>query len=220
MQLVLRPQTNPWPVSVLLGSALLWLLALSLPYLASRSEVPPNSVIEIDFVPWQPPAAPQSPPKAQPKPAVKKTPVEPQPKPVVREPVLAEQVTQEKLPEPTPIQEQPQAEVEQTDLPYSEEALPVPVALAQLSTMPSFLHREQPAYPRAEKLAGREATVKLSVLIDEQGRVRKIDIVQSGGEAFDRAAVAAMKASNFEPARIGGQKVPVRLNMPVKFRLR
>jgi len=99
------------------------------------------------------------------------------------------------------------------------EFLPDPVPFFKLTESPQFLHREIPGYPESMRATGRKGFVILSVLIDKSGKVRKVTVLKSGGEYFDRAAIKGMKASSFIPAKIDGKAVAVLLRMPVEFRL-
>jgi len=100
------------------------------------------------------------------------------------------------------------------------EPLPTPVPIFKLTELPHFLHREVPLYPEAMRAAGRSGVVKLEALIDKQGKVRRVTVIVSAGEAFDRAAKVAILASTFSAAKIGERLVAVRLRLPVRFSLR
>jgi len=100
-----------------------------------------------------------------------------------------------------------------------EQALPSPMPFFKLSALPRFMHRETPVYPENMRASGITGTVELSVLIDKTGKVRKITILKSAGESFDKAAIKAIEASSFMPAKIDGKPVTSLLKMPVKFKL-
>jgi len=101
-----------------------------------------------------------------------------------------------------------------------EEALPTPVPIFEVSSLPRFVHRETPVYPSAMKQQGKEGTVKIEALVDALGKVRSVTVIQSAGELFDQAAIAAIQSSTFIPANTNGKPVPVLLRLPVRFRLR
>lgn len=103
--------------------------------------------------------------------------------------------------------------------PGDDDILPTPVPTFKLTETPRFLHKATPVYPPQMKTSGQTGLVKLSALIDKHGRVRKVTIIKSAGDEFDQAAIAAIKASTFIPAKIGGQPVAVLLKLPVNFRL-
>jgi TonB family protein len=235
MLLSLQRPADYWLTAFVLGSAIVWGLMLSLPHLATRPAVLPAPVIAIDFIPWQPPAPPkpqkkpEPPAKPKPKPQPKKVEV-PKPKPVEKpkpkpQPVMAEKIIPQEIePPPEPVEEEelPEPVIEQPveTEEVETDVLPEPTPLAELTSLPRFLHRERPIYPPAAKASGREATVKLAVLIDADGRVRKVSVIKSAGDAFDQSAMTAMRSSSFEAARVDGKKVSVLLRVPVKYRLR
>jgi len=97
--------------------------------------------------------------------------------------------------------------------------LPPPVPFYKLSDLPRFTHRETPVYPENMRASGNKGTVELMVLIDKTGKVRKITILKSAGDSFDQAAIDAIRASTFMPAKVKGKPVTALLKMPVKFKL-
>jgi protein TonB len=197
------------------------MLFVVLPSLGGRTPPALPEVINLDFVAWQPPAKPQakkpivkkkqSKPKPKPKPKKVEAPkpIEPPPR---QEPTLAESVE--------PAKQQPLAEpVEEVIEQVAVEVLPQPVPIFQVTSLPRVVHWEQPEYPQQMKMLGREATVKVEVLIDSAGKVRQAVVIKSGGSVFDAAAVSAIERSSFQPANIDGRAVPVRYRIPIRFRL-
>ncbi|MFW2372650.1 MAG: energy transducer TonB [Gammaproteobacteria bacterium] len=100
-----------------------------------------------------------------------------------------------------------------------ETSLPTPVPYFKLSDLPRFLHQETPVYPENMRASGNTGIVELVVLIDKTGKVRQITIIKSAGEYFDQAAIDAINASSFVPAKVEGKPVSALLKMPVKFKL-
>jgi|GEM_PF-3491181 len=99
--------------------------------------------------------------------------------------------------------------------------LPTPVPLTDLTFVPGKSRAAITlVFPERMRRLGKEATVILNVLVDEHGKPRKITVVRSAGPAFDEAAIAALMASEFEPARIGTRAVAVLLRQEAKFKLR
>ena len=124
---------------------------------------------------------------------------------------------------PPVVEPQEPVTVEPADEPQSEvtgEPLPQPVPLFKLTSLPRFVHKVEPNYPESMRSLGKEATVKLELLIDRKGRVRQVTVLQSGGEAFDKAASEALLSSSFIPGNIEGQPVAVRMRIPIRFKLR
>ena len=212
-----------WLSAFFLGTVFNVLLFVLLPTLGHSEKPPQPMVIALDFVAWQEPVKQKKavPPKPREKPP-KKQPPKPKPKPEkkvesqkpkpIKKPVLTESVVPPKEQEPTPPIEEP---VEETQ----EEVLPEPVPIFQVTNLPRVVHWERPEYPPQMKALGREATVKVEVLIDKTGKVRQVVVVKSGGADFDVAAVAAVGRSSFLPANIDGRPVPVRYRIPIRFKL-
>lgn len=245
MQSMKTHNSSYWFVAFILGSVINMSLFLFLPALGRTEPPPPPQVIELEFMAWQQPVQkkiskpkkvipkPKKIPKPKPKPTPKpvKKVTKPKPKPVskpVPQPVLAEKLIPDKSKpaiEPTKMIEESEEPVAPDfpvpkDAEFSDEALPVPTPIFQLTSLPRMIHRQTPVYPPSMKQQGKEATVKLEVLLDIKGKIRKVTVKKSGGEEFDQAAIEAIKNSTFMPANIEGKPVAVLMKIPVKFRLR
>lgn len=81
---------------------------------------------------------------------------------------------------------------------------------------PQFIYREVPEYPYAARRLGREGAVELTVIIDEKGKVRNIDVVRTTDQEFAQAAIDAVRRSKFAPAKRKG--VPVASKSPYTIR--
>ncbi len=82
---------------------------------------------------------------------------------------------------------------------------------------PKLIEKIDPEYPaelRAEKLDG---VVILLTLVDESGRVAKIEVKESAHAAFTEAARAAVSRWRFEPGRVDGKVAPVELTLTIRF---
>lgn len=91
-------------------------------------------------------------------------------------------------------------------------------------TMPSssagYLRNPAPRYPLAARRAGEQGTVTLRVLVTRDGLPARVDVEKSSGSAhLDRAALEAVRAWRFAPARLGPEPVESWLLVPVVFRL-
>lgn len=84
---------------------------------------------------------------------------------------------------------------------------------------PLFLKMVKPEYPRLARRLGREGKVVLRLFIDEHGRLLNVEIVEKAGYGFDEAAMDAVKASSFLPAKLNGHPVACKAILPVRFRL-
>lgn len=85
-------------------------------------------------------------------------------------------------------------------------------------TKPPKLEKFQQApYPESERANGKPASVVLLLSIGADGKVADVEVVTSGGAAFDAPAVEAAKAFEFEPAEIDGVPAPVRIQYRYDF---
>lgn len=74
----------------------------------------------------------------------------------------------------------------------------------------------QPDYPEMARRAGIQGTVMLKVLVNTKGLVDSVE-VQSGPSVFHKSAIAAAKATRFDPARQNDRAVPCWVIMPFRF---
>jgi len=87
-------------------------------------------------------------------------------------------------------------------------------------TQPRYRETPRPNYPESARRKGREGTVLLRVLVNEEGRAKAIEINKSSGDdALDRAAQEAIQGWRFIPARYGEKVVESWIRIPVDFRL-
>jgi iron complex outermembrane recepter protein len=82
---------------------------------------------------------------------------------------------------------------------------------------PAVVHQHEAVYPESERAANRLVQVVLLVTVDDAGHVTKIDVAESGGQAFDEAAIVAMREWLFTPATKGGARMASRIRVPVNF---
>jgi TonB family protein len=72
-------------------------------------------------------------------------------------------------------------------------------------------------YPEAARKSRLQGVVELSFLIDENGAVSDLQIVESGGEVFDEAVVETVKTYRYEPATKLGVRVKMRWVQRFRF---
>lgn len=85
---------------------------------------------------------------------------------------------------------------------------------------PNYLKNPEPPYPPAARRRRQEGLVLISVSVTAQGHAEKAEIKQSSGyPLLDAAALNAVLAWEFIPARIGPQAVPSDIEVPVRFKL-
>jgi protein TonB len=95
-----------------------------------------------------------------------------------------------------------------------------PSAAALMMAKPLYRQNPAPAYPRRARRLGYEGTVMLKVLVDENGRVDDLMVLESSGyPILDRTALASVRKWLFEPGTEGGIKKKMWVRIPVRFRL-
>ena len=97
-------------------------------------------------------------------------------------------------------------------------SLPTPTEEYLVSEMPVVLSEVRPIYPSTAKEKQLEGAVALDVLIDDQGLVRQVSVIE-GPEIFRSGAIEAMKKFRFKPAKVDGKAVAVRIRYTLNFKL-
>jgi protein TonB len=65
----------------------------------------------------------------------------------------------------------------------------------------------------------KEGKVMLKLLIDANGKLQNIEVVQPGGFGFTEAAIEAVKKSTYAPGYRNGERVLTKALLPVRFQL-
>ena len=90
----------------------------------------------------------------------------------------------------------------------------------EITRPPAFRTKIEPKHPRAARLAQKEGKVVLIATIDLEGRPKDIKVKEDNvGFGCARAAIDALEASLFRPAKRGVESVPIRIAIPYLFRL-
>lgn len=84
---------------------------------------------------------------------------------------------------------------------------------------PSFAHQEIPVYPALARRLGKEGRVLLKLLIDAEGKLKHVEVLETAGYGFTEASLDAVKKSTYTPGFQNGEKVAMRVLLPVSFRL-
>jgi TonB family protein len=87
-------------------------------------------------------------------------------------------------------------------------------------TPPKLLRFVEATYPPKALESGLQARVELELTITDQGLVSEARVVTAAGHGFDQAALDAVRQFVFEPARVGGKSVAVRVLYPYIFEIR
>lgn len=207
--------------SIVLNSLGLWLL--------TRSDSTPQKhvmarTLELTSAVPLSPAMPSLPPSSEPPPKPKPLPQpKAKPKTVVMAPTPQTSASSDLIaaPEPAPI-ELPMATVD--EIAPSRVAQTLPVAPAPVEMPPIFdaayLKNPEPEYPRAAKRLGIQGTVLLHVMVGADGKAKEVSVAESSGSALlDDAAVAAVRAWSFVPARRGDEVIAAAVYVPLRFTL-
>jgi len=113
-----------------------------------------------------------------------------------------------------------------TDKPESPRPAPEPKPeVASAAATPTtfnaaYLSNPAPRYPDAARRAGEQGTVTLRVLVTREGLPARVGVEKSSGSTYlDNAALEAVKAWRFAPARQGAERIESWMLVPVVFRL-
>ena len=74
-------------------------------------------------------------------------------------------------------------------------------------------------YPEIAKRAGVQGRVFVKAYVDEQGNVRKVELIKGIGAGCDEAAMKAVEETKFKPGKQRGKAVRVQVTVPVLFKL-
>ena len=188
--------------------------------LPSRDYLPEHArVLEVVLVQTEParplPVEPEPLPPPRKRAPEKVAAAEPPRRMDVTQPVLA-------LPEPSPVAE---AAFTVPRTPEKRAATDARTEVASAApTLPSFsaayLRNPAPRYPVAARRAGDQGTVTLRVLVTRDGLPARVDIEKSSGSPpLDVAALEAVRAWRFVPARQGPDAIESWVLVPIVFRL-
>jgi TonB family protein len=73
------------------------------------------------------------------------------------------------------------------------------------------------SYPAEKRAAGEGARVAVEFVVGTDGAPGALRVTESTDSAFNSATVAGLALLRFSPATVGGQPVPVRVEMPVTW---
>lgn len=97
------------------------------------------------------------------------------------------------------------------------DSLPLPADDYLVSAMPVLTSEVRIPYPEEARRANIEGPVIMDLLIDNQGEVRQVTLVQGPGFGLNEAATQALRNFKFSPARIDQQAVAVRIRYTYRF---
>jgi len=98
---------------------------------------------------------------------------------------------------------------------------PAVFQLEQLDRRPQPLVRVPPVYPHRARVGNLEGFVEVRFTVTRDGGVEDIEVVEAvPGNVFAGAATRAVTRWRFEPGLTGGEPVPVRMQVRLRFELR
>lgn len=97
---------------------------------------------------------------------------------------------------------------------------PSPEAFIPVEKLPVVIRRTEPVYPELAVKAGLTGKVWLKMLVDQEGKVRKVLVVKSDADIFSEAAIDAARGWLFVPAVMNGGPVTVWVTVPFTFKMR
>ncbi|HEY5801444.1 MAG TPA: TonB family protein [Burkholderiaceae bacterium] len=164
-----------------------------------------------------------APAPVKPQPQPKKAVAEPvKQKPLLTTPTLAKPVqptiTAVEIP-PAPVAPAPVQRVESRIEPVAPPAAPPANGTPKIVTSGiEYVRPPQPVYPAMSRRLGEQGTVMLRVLVSDQGRPEKVDVLQSSGSVrLDEAARQAVLRAQFKPYSDGGINLAMYASVPIKF---
>ena len=84
--------------------------------------------------------------------------------------------------------------------------------------VPKKTKHVQPTYPQEALAQGVRGIVILDIVVDTQGKVESTNVVRSV-PGLDEAAIAAARQWEYEPTKVDGKPVRVRITVPITFAL-
>jgi TonB family protein len=85
-------------------------------------------------------------------------------------------------------------------------------------TAPRLIRTFAAPYPDNVRPGSVPGMTVLAMVVDAKGMPAHIQLLHTHGDAFDRAAIAAVSRSTFDPGRLAGKPVPVWIDVRVVFR--
>jgi periplasmic protein TonB len=215
---------------VLFHVAALWALHAGLLQRVVEVVVPVMAISQAE-----PPPPPPKPPEPVKPPEPPKTPPPPKPVQPVLTPPTTPQPPAPTTPEPPAVLAAPtaaptapvvQAAAPAPPPPAPPAPAPVPPApppppkVELPSSKADYLHNPPPDYPRMSKRLGEQGKVVVKVLIGEDGRAQKVELLTSSGfERLDKSAMEAAMRWRYVPGKRGGVAEAMWYQVPIQFTL-
>lgn len=92
--------------------------------------------------------------------------------------------------------------------------------LSEIDQKPRPIMQGAPVYPATMRSKKVEGVVTVLFIVDQTGKVTNPRVEKSSHPEFERPAVEAVRQWKFEPAIKGGQRVPCKMRVPIRFQPR
>lgn len=90
-----------------------------------------------------------------------------------------------------------------------------------VDVVPKPRRRVQPQYPKRARERGETGYVRMSIFVDEDGRVGTVKVLDAKPRGvFEEAATAAVRSWEFQPGEYDGQTVGTWVTQTVRFQLK
>lgn len=89
--------------------------------------------------------------------------------------------------------------------------------LADIDQKPRAVYQGAPLYPSEMRGKKLEGVVTLIFVVDSDGKVLNPRVEKSSHSAFENPALNAVKKWKFEPGLRGGERVPCKMRVPIRF---
>ncbi len=99
------------------------------------------------------------------------------------------------------------------------DSLPIPVDEFLITKMPRVISEVRVPFPAEARKLGIQGAVIADLLIDTEGLVRDVTLVQGLSPILDQLALDALKGFKFQPASVGDQTVAVKIRYSYRFTL-
>lgn len=101
---------------------------------------------------------------------------------------------------------------------WAQEPRQAPMRVGKGMTPPSVVRKVEPEYSQQAREAGLQGKVLLSIVVTEEGRADKIEVVSPLGFGLDERAIRAVEQWVFKPGIKEGKPVPIFATIEVNFR--
>jgi TonB family protein len=91
--------------------------------------------------------------------------------------------------------------------------------ISKVSSRPSAAFQSRPQFPAALRSSGTSGQTLIAFIVRTNGRTSNVTVVSATDPLFGAAGVDAVRRWRFHPARIGGEAVNCRLEVPLVFSL-